>query len=128
MNQRTTYICAALMGLTGVLLGAFGAHGLKAILTLYDTTTTYKLAVEYQFYHTFALLAVAFVMSTRNEKLLRYAALCFLLGIFFFSGSLYVLALTNVKILGAITPIGGVFFIAGWFLFLLTFIKQKHNN
>ncbi len=116
MNKEKTLLIASLSGLVAVGLGAFGAHGLKDILTANDRIDTFKLAVDYQFYHTLAMLAVGILMNTMDSKLFRYASLCFFVGIIFFSGSLYILALTNIKILGAITPLGGVLFIAGWAL------------
>jgi uncharacterized membrane protein YgdD (TMEM256/DUF423 family) len=125
MNQQKTYLIAALFGITAVALGAFGAHGLKEILTLNNRVDTYNLAVEYHFYHTFALLSVGILMNHFPSKLLNYGSLCFLLGIIFFSGSLYTLALTNVKIMGAITPVGGVLFIAGWIQLAIAVRKKK---
>jgi uncharacterized membrane protein YgdD (TMEM256/DUF423 family) len=125
MNQQKTYLIAALFGITAVALGAFGAHGLKEILTLNNRVDTYNLAVEYHFYHTFALLSVGILMNHFPSRLLNYASLCFLLGIIFFSGSLYTLALTNVKIMGAITPVGGVLFIAGWIQLAIAVRKKK---
>jgi uncharacterized membrane protein YgdD (TMEM256/DUF423 family) len=106
-------------------LGAFGAHGLIEILTIHNRVDTYNLAVEYQFYHTFALLTSGILMHHFPSRLLNYASLCFLLGIIFFSGSLYTLALTNVKIMGAITPVGGVLFMAGWIQLVIAVRKKK---
>lgn len=112
MNQRNTLIAASLMGTLAVGLGAFGSHGFTALLLANGRTETYELAVRYQFYHTLALLACGILM----EKFpgLKTASLFFLAGIIFFSGTLYVLALTNQTWWGAVTPVGGVALIAGW--------------
>jgi uncharacterized membrane protein YgdD (TMEM256/DUF423 family) len=125
MNQQKTYLVAAISGMMAVTLGAFGAHGLIEILTIHNRVDTYNLAVEYQFYHTFALLTSGILMHHFPSRLLNYASLCFLLGIIFFSGSLYTLALTNVKIMGAITPVGGVLFMAGWIQLVIAVRKKK---
>lgn len=107
-----------------VAIGAFGAHGLKDILIANNSEETFELAVKYQFYHAFALLATGILTRYFSFAGLKYAALCFLLGILFFSGSLYILSLTGIKIMGAITPVGGVFFLMGWTLLLLTVSKK----
>jgi uncharacterized membrane protein YgdD (TMEM256/DUF423 family) len=93
----------------GVALGAFGAHALKTILEDHQTTEVWRTAVLYHFIHALALLLLA-ILPTLN----RAAASLFVAGIGLFSGSLYVLALTNAKWLGAITPLGGLCFLSGW--------------
>ena len=104
----------ALSGLLAVSFGAFGAHALKNRFDDYSLGV-YTTAVEYQFYHSLALLAVGVIaLALPQTVLLRSAGWLFLLGIVLFSGSLYVLAFTGVKWLGAITPLGGLAFIAGW--------------
>ncbi|KXK23089.1 MAG: membrane protein [Bacteroidetes bacterium OLB12] len=102
------------MGLLAVALGAFGAHALKSTLVTNNRLDVYELGVQYQFYHTLALLGIGLLMLNRESRLLRMASVFMILGIFFFSGSLYILALTNNSTLGMITPVGGVCFIAGW--------------
>ena len=92
-----------------VALGAFGAHALKARLQLHDLTGVWEKAVLYHFLHAVALLALAIV-----PNLNRFAPMLLLAGIAIFSGSLYLLALTNLRWLGAITPLGGMCFLAGW--------------
>jgi uncharacterized membrane protein YgdD (TMEM256/DUF423 family) len=114
MNQKQTLLSAAITGALAVAIGAFGAHALKEILEASGRIEVYKTAVQYQFYHTFALLAAGILMNQFPSKKLNYAAIFFLAGIIFFSGSLYVLCFTGIGILGAITPIGGVLFILGW--------------
>lgn len=93
----------------GIGLGAFGAHGLEEILTEYDRLDTWQTAVFYHLVHALAIWVLAYVAPTRSK-----IAFCFLLGVMFFSGSLYTLCLTNVLWLGAITPLGGLLFLAGW--------------
>ncbi len=105
---------AAVFGFLAVALGAFGAHGLKNRLSA-DMMAVYETAVQYHFYHSFALLAVALLLQLGvQHAALRAAAWLFGLGIVVFSGSLYALALSGVKVLGAITPIGGLMFLIAW--------------
>src|SRR5262249_30750980 len=105
------------MGLLAVVLGAFGAHGLKDVLEHNQTTAIWEKAVLYHFVHALML----FILATRPATLgfAKFAWICFLVGIVIFSGSLYLLAVTNVRWLGAITPIGGISFIAGWVCLLI---------
>jgi uncharacterized membrane protein YgdD (TMEM256/DUF423 family) len=118
MNQRTTYITGILMAGLGVIIGAFGAHALKTILQQTGRAETFELAVRYQFYHAFALVVTGILMNQFQSGWLRYASLMFVLGIVLFSGSLYILAVTGITVLGAITPLGGLCFIAGWTMLL----------
>ena len=98
----------------GVLFGAFGAHALKGTLTD-ESRGWWQTAVLYHLVHGLALLAVGWLATLRpTEGLLRNAGLCFAIGIVLFSGSLYLMALTGARKLGAITPIGGLAFLAGW--------------
>lgn len=109
MNNSTAVRIAAFLGFLAVALGAFGAHGLKDLLNRNGTAEIWEKAVFYHFIHAVML----FVLAQRGS--LHWGPwLCFLAGILVFSGSLYLLAVTNVRILGAVTPIGGVSFIAGW--------------
>lgn len=97
-----------------VAFGAFGAHALKHRLDDY-ARGIFETAVQYQFYHSIALLAVGVIaMSHPQAGLLKSSGWLFLLGMFIFSGSLYLLSLTGVRWLGAVTPLGGLAFIAGW--------------
>ena len=109
MTPRLAFQIASLFGFLAVALGAFGAHGLKSTLATLGTTDSFEIAVRYQFLHALAMLVVA-----RLRPFQAGAWWCFAAGILVFSGSLYVLALTGVKWLGAITPLGGVAFLAGW--------------
>lgn len=114
---------AAASGLMAVALGAFGAHGLKSRLPD-DLMTVYQTAVQYQFWHTAALLAVALLMlHFPQQALLRWSGWAFTAGLLVFSGSLYLLALTGIRWLGAITPIGGVALLAGWALMLVAMLR-----
>ena len=121
---------AAILGALAVALGAFGAHKLKQIVGP-ETVTTFETGVRYQFYHVFALLAVAILFGSFPGKNLQYAGICFIIGIILFSGSLYALTAlqaTNtvgLRGIGAVTPIGGVFFIVGWIFLFLAVIKSK---
>ncbi|GIU09573.1 membrane protein [Shewanella sp. c952] len=106
-------LLAALSGFMAVALGAFGAHGLKNVASA-EMIAIFNLGVEYQFYHTFALIAVAFAGHWLKSRLLDWAGYLFMLGIVLFSGSLYLYALLGTKWTGPITPLGGVCFLLGW--------------
>jgi uncharacterized membrane protein YgdD (TMEM256/DUF423 family) len=127
MNQRSTLLFAAFLGALSVSIGAFGAHGLKNILEETGRTETFELAVRYQFYHTFAIFFTGIVMFHLKNRLLNFAALFFVLGIIFFSGSLYVLSLTGKTWLGAVTPLGGLLFIIGWMLLFYSVWKDVRS-
>lgn len=106
---------AGLFGALAVGLGAFGAHGLADILQKTGRTETYQTAVSYHFYHSLALLLLGILGLVKPEwKSLSFVAWSFILGILIFSGSLYILSLSGITWLGAITPLGGVGFIMGW--------------
>ncbi|QNE38717.1 DUF423 domain-containing protein [Hymenobacter sp. NBH84] len=120
MTARLILQLAALLGALGVGIGAFGAHGLRAMLEATGRFDTFETAVRYQFYHTLSLLAVGVLLYVRPElRLLGTTAGLWLGGILIFSGSLYVLCFTGIKWLGAVTPLGGLLFIAGWITLLL---------
>ncbi|MBT1702459.1 DUF423 domain-containing protein [Chryseosolibacter indicus] len=114
MTGRSALLTGSLFAGLAVVLGAFGAHALKDMLASSGRTDTYELAVRYQFYHAFALLVAGLLNTKFALKHFNYAATCFSIGIVFFCGSLYILCFSGIKFLGAITPIGGLFFIAGW--------------
>ena len=112
--DRTFLLLAAVLGFIGVALGAFGAHGLRGRLTP-EMLAVFETGVRYQMYHVFALLVVASAIGhLGSARLLVVAGWSFFAGILLFSGSLYALAVTNTSILGAITPFGGLAFLAGW--------------
>ncbi len=105
---------ASLSGFLAVALGAFGAHGLKNRLSA-DLLAVWHTAVQYQFWHTLALFGVGILMAQGfNTRALTISGWLFLAGIVLFSGSLYVLSLSGIRWLGAITPIGGVLWLAAW--------------
>lgn len=115
---------AAVLGALTVGLGAFGAHGLKNILGP-NQLVTYETAVRYQFYHSLALLAVGILFQPFGNRLLLWAGRLFIVGITVFSGSLYLLCLLpQYRWLGAITPLGGLCFIAGWLCMALAVSKK----
>jgi len=128
MNKRII-ISAAIFGALAVILGAFGAHSLKKVLSTADLEIWHT-AVQYHFYHTFALLFLSTFGRFKNN-IINFSSYCFVAGIVFFSGSLYLMALKSlfhwesVSFLGPITPIGGLFFILGWLSLLLAAIKDK---
>jgi uncharacterized membrane protein YgdD (TMEM256/DUF423 family) len=107
--NRMWLLLAAVSGLIAVAAGAFGAHALADLPERY--LNAFKTGAQYQMYHVLALLAVALAPASRAAA---GAAICFLAGTVLFSGSLYALALTQMGVFGAITPVGGVLFIAGW--------------
>lgn len=108
------FVTAAILAFLAVAGGAFGAHGLKSRVTP-DMLDTYQTGIEYQFYHALGLLVVAIMMQVFQPGLmLKLSGYLFVGGIVVFSGSLYALVLTGTKWLGAITPIGGLAFLAGW--------------
>lgn len=128
MNKRII-LTAAFFGALAVILGAFGAHGLKKILAP-ESLTIWQKGVEYQFYHTFALLYLS-TFARYKHKLISLAFMLFTLGIILFSGSLYLLALKDAyhlqfaNIFGPITPIGGLCFILGWICLFLAALRDK---
>ena len=122
--QKLFLLTGSLLGALSVMIGAFGAHGLKKMLEETGRLETFETAVKYQFYHVFALIFLGILMIRFDHKLLNYSGYSFLIGIVIFSGSLYILCLTNVSKWGAITPIGGLFLIAGWILLFLGLWKS----
>jgi uncharacterized membrane protein YgdD (TMEM256/DUF423 family) len=111
--DRTMLFVGALAAFLGVALGAFGAHGLRGRLSP-EMLAVFETGVRYQMYHALALVTTSLVMARMTGWLVATAAWCFVAGILLFSGSLYALALTGVTILGAVTPLGGLAFLAGW--------------
>ncbi len=104
----------AVLGALAIILGAFGAHGLKEIISG-EMLTIFETGVKYHFYHVLAMLAlVGFCRSNRLPKPVPFICFSWLFGILVFSGSLYILSISGIRWLGAITPIGGVAMIIGW--------------
>jgi uncharacterized membrane protein YgdD (TMEM256/DUF423 family) len=111
--DRRLLLCAGIAGFLGVGFGAFGAHALESRLAP-GMLAVYETGVRYQMYHVFAIVAAAWAWSKWNTRVFAVAGILFIAGILVFSGSLYLLALTGVRMLGAITPLGGLAFLAGW--------------
>ena len=111
--ERRFFALGAVLAMIGVAAGAFGAHALKSRLTP-DMLAVFEVGVRYQLVHALALLAVAWAITRWPGRAALYAGALFIAGIVLFSGSLYLLALTGERSLGAITPVGGVAFLAGW--------------
>lgn len=116
---KPALITGILLAALAVILGAFGAHALKQVLTEVQLQT-FETGVRYQFYHSFALLVTGILFSSFPHKAVKLASTFFIIGIILFSGSLYALTLLKMNGqvglggLGMLTPIGGLFFIAGW--------------
>ena len=128
-------LIAAILGGLSVGLGAFGAHGLADFLKdkytepelLTKRLGDWETAARYQMYHALALLAVAWLVSRQPSLAATAAGLCFLAGTLIFSGCLYALVLSGIKILGAVVPIGGVLLIVGWLAFATAFARSLVN-
>jgi uncharacterized membrane protein YgdD (TMEM256/DUF423 family) len=116
--DRLFFGIGALMGLLAVAAGAFAAHGLKHDIPP-DMIAIFETGARYQMYHALALLAAAWAWTRWGGGLVRCAGWFFIAGIAIFSGSLYILALTGARAWGAVTPIGGVAFLAGWLMLAL---------
>jgi uncharacterized membrane protein YgdD (TMEM256/DUF423 family) len=127
--NKTYLITAAVLGALSVMLGAFGAHALKSRMNA-DTLQIFETGVKYQFYHVFALLAVAIIWQYIPGSFLNWSGKCFIAGIILFSGSLYLLSYfkmvgnAQMNWLGAITPFGGLCFIAGWLLLAIAALRS----
>ncbi|MCE9685184.1 DUF423 domain-containing protein [Shewanella sp. AS16] len=122
--RKGLFLLGAVSGFLAVAFGAFGAHALKSLVSV-ELIATFRLGVEYHFYHTFALIAVALAGHWLSSRLLDWAAYAFLAGIGLFSGSLYAYVLTGAKWLVFITPIGGVCFLLGWLLLAVALWRQR---
>jgi uncharacterized membrane protein YgdD (TMEM256/DUF423 family) len=111
--ERLWLLLGAAYGFIAVALGAFGAHALKQRLSA-EMLAVWRTAVEYQFYHALALLLLGVLVRQYPAASFNAAGYCFTAGVLLFSGSLYALALSDVRVLGAVTPLGGLLFLAGW--------------
>ncbi|MDO9425068.1 MAG: DUF423 domain-containing protein [Methylobacter sp.] len=125
-------LLGALSALIGVGMGAFGAHGLKTVISP-EMLIVYQTGASYQMYHALGLIGVALInRQTPDSGLLHWAGCLMFVGILLFSGSLYLLALLNLKWLGMITPIGGVCFLTAWLLITIFAAKNirasDHHN
>jgi uncharacterized membrane protein YgdD (TMEM256/DUF423 family) len=128
--HRTFLIAAVILLALAVVLGAFGAHGLKQILPA-ESLTSYETGVRYHFYHGFALLVTGMLYERFRTKWVVYAGYSFLVGIILFCGSLYLLTFlkttdsVGLSGIGIVTPVGGLFFVAGWVMLLIAFINRN---
>ena len=114
---------SAVLGLVGVALGAFGAHGLKERLSA-DMMSVYQTGSHYHLIHALALLGIGILARQMDVTAIKVAGISMIFGILVFSGSLYALAISEIRILGAITPIGGVGFMVGWAALALAAIQN----
>lgn len=122
MKNRCIIALAAVLLMAGVGTGAFGAHGLRAHVTP-EMLAVWQTAVLYQLVHALGLLILPALRPRLHTLLASAAAICLVVGILLFSGSLYMLVLTDIRGLGAITPIGGVSFMLGWLLLAIAGLK-----
>ena len=122
-TMQQLIILAAIFGAIGVGLGAFGAHSLAARLESYGRTDTFRTATLYHLVHVLAILGAAWVSMQFDSSFAVYAGYVFAVGIVLFSGSLYVLAIFNIGIMGAVAPLGGIAMIVGWVLLGLAAVR-----
>lgn len=122
--QKLFLIIGSIFGVLSVVIGAFGAHALKNLLESSARTETFETAVKYQFYHALALILLGVLLFNLKHQLFNYAGYSFVIGTIIFSGSLYILSLTGIAKFGMITPIGGLFMIAGWIFLLVGVLKS----
>ena len=123
--KRKILLVAVILGALSVLIGAMGAHFLEDYLISAHRVETFETAIKYQFYHVFLLLVLGVSIDFSKQKIIKYAVYACVLGIFLFSGSLYLLCGTNNSIFGMITPIGGFCFVISWFLFFIAILQSK---
>ena len=124
MTLKIAFLFAALAGALGVALGAFGAHALRGSIEL-RLMETFQTAVQYQLIHALALLLVSLTMGWLGQSLsFEISAYAFMAGVILFSGSLYGLALTEMRWLGPVTPLGGLCLIVGWLALLVGGFRQ----
>lgn len=126
--NKNILLAGSILGLLTVVIGAFGAHALEAILNQNERVETFDTAVRYQGLHALALLILGFLSDKVKVRLIIYAAWSMVIGVLIFSGSLYVLSITNITILGAITPFGGLGMILGWVLLIIAIYKYEPVN
>jgi len=125
--MKGSIITGSVFGFLAVALGAFGAHALKGVLDAYGESI-WDTAVQYQMFHAAGIILVGILMHPRligDTSPLKWSFLAMTFGILFFSGSLYVLAVSGISVLGAITPIGGVLFLIGWTLVIVGVAKSR---
>jgi uncharacterized membrane protein YgdD (TMEM256/DUF423 family) len=127
--QKLFLVVGCVLGGLAVVLGAFGAHGLKKVVDA-DSLAVYQTGVQYQMYHALALLAVGMLSERIGANLLNYAGFSFIAGVVLFSGSLYLIVSLHAMnrpvstAVGILTPLGGLFFILGWILLLISVVRK----
>jgi uncharacterized membrane protein YgdD (TMEM256/DUF423 family) len=123
--HKSFLVAGAILGGLGVALGAFGAHGLQRITSDSTIIHGFQTGVQYQIYHALALLVTGILFERLPNRFVKWAGNCFITGVILFSGSLYLLTLFKIqdngltKIVGPVTPLGGVFLIIGWVFLLI---------
>lgn len=121
--KKRILLLGSILGGLAVAIGAFGAHALKDMLMANGRMDTFELATRYQLYHALVILILGTLTDQLDQVKLKWSSRFFTSGILVFSGSLYVLSLSGNALWGAITPIGGVFLLVGWMLFILACLK-----
>ncbi|EUJ28228.1 hypothetical protein MFLO_12556 [Listeria floridensis FSL S10-1187] len=121
--MKKALITGGIFAMLSVAIGAFGAHALKDILG--SNASTWETGVQYQMFHSIGILICGLLLMKENSHLYGAAAVLFSLGIVLFSGSLYVLSITKISILGMLTPFGGFAFIAGWLCLIIGAARQN---
>jgi uncharacterized membrane protein YgdD (TMEM256/DUF423 family) len=119
---KALFVIGAINGFLAVALGAFGAHGLEGKITE-KALMTWEKAVQYQMFHTIAIIATGLALLKLQSSSLLWAGWAFFIGIVLFSGSLYLYSTTGIKMMAMITPFGGVVFLVGWVLFGYAMLK-----
>lgn len=112
-TARRFFVAASLLGFLGIAGGAFGAHTLRDRLAA-ELLSVFETGIRYQMYHVFALIGAGWAVQKYEFRQFRYAGWSFLAGVALFSGSLYIMALTGIRWIGIVTPLGGLAFLAGW--------------
>ncbi|MDU1889235.1 MAG: DUF423 domain-containing protein [Dysgonomonas sp.] len=126
--KQLVLIAGGVYGMLAVILGAFGAHAFKRMLTP-EKLISFETGVQYQMYHAILLLVIGFALSFASS-LEKWSAICIITGVILFSFSIYFLSFAeywgiNLRFLGPITPVGGLFMITGWMLLIIHFVKSK---
>lgn len=126
--KQTILIVGGLYGMLSVILGAFGAHAFKSMISA-DKLASFEVGVRYQMYHAIVLLILGFFLNF-DTSIEKWSSLCIIIGTFLFSVSIYFLAFSeywniNLRFLGPVTPLGGLFMIVGWALLITFFVKNK---
>jgi uncharacterized membrane protein YgdD (TMEM256/DUF423 family) len=126
-TARTFSIIAAAFGMLGIAFGAFGSHALKSAISA-EMLSVFETSIRYQMYHCFALFVVAWSLQLKRSRKFQYAGWSFVAGIVLFSGSLYILALTGIRVFGIITPFGGLSLLMGWLMLALGYWEKESGS